>query len=121
MRKLLGVAVFTFVAFQWIASGWLGVLIQDLTPKMAVRYGLSSRSEGVVITRVEFGSPAMKAGLKTGDLIISLNKKKIPDSATLVKEVSKLSPGEKVPLTVMRRRKTLKLSLFVGSAHRFST
>lgn len=120
MRKLAGIAVFTFLVFQWVGSGWLGVLIQDLTPKMAVRYGLSSQSEGVLITRVEFGSPAMKAGLKTGDLIISLNKKKITDSASLVKAVSKLSPGEKVPLTVIRKRKTLKLSLFVGSAHRFS-
>ncbi len=118
MRKLSGIAIFTFIAIQWVASGWLGVLIQDLTPKMAIRYGLS-QSEGVLVTRVEFGSPAMKAGLQEGDLIISLNKKKIPDSATLVKVVSTLSPGEKVPLTIIRKRKTKKLSLLVGSTHRF--
>jgi len=117
MQKVTGIAVLTFVAFQVVSSGWLGILIQDLTPKMAIRYGLS-RTEGVLVTRVEFGSPAMEAGLKEGDLIISLNKKKIPDSATLVKEVSRLSPGDKVPMTIVRRRKTKKLKILVRSAHR---
>lgn len=116
MRKVSGIALFTFLAFQWVASGWLGILIQDLTPKMAIRYGLSQK-EGVLVTRVEFGSPAREAGLQEGDLITSLNNKKIPDSASLVKVVSKLSPGEKVPLNIIRHRRSLKLSIIVGSAH----
>lgn len=118
MRKVSSLALFTFAAFQLVASGWLGILIQDLTPKMAMRYGLSQREAGVLVTRVEFGSPARAAGLKEGDLIVSLDKKKIPDSKTLVKVVSRLSSGEKVSITVIRRRSTIKLSLIVGAAHR---
>ncbi len=120
MRKFLSFVLLTVVAFQFVASGWLGILVQDLTPDLAARYRLSSTAEGVLVTRVEFGSPAMKAGLKEGDLIISLNNNKISDSAALVKEVSKLFPGDEVPMTIIRKRGTKNLSILLGSAHRFT-
>lgn len=120
VRKFSSLVLFAFVAFQFVASGWLGILIQDITPDLAARYRLSRSAEGVLVTRVEFGSPAMKAGLKEGDLIISLNNKKIPNSASLVKVVSKLSPGDEVPITIIRKRGTKKLTVLLGSAHRFA-
>jgi S1-C subfamily serine protease len=62
----------------------------------------------------------MEAGIQEGDLIISLNTKEISDSETLVKVVTKLSPGDEVPLTIIRQRKTKHLEILVGSSHRFA-
>lgn len=102
-----------FIVFQPIGAGWLGIMVQDLTPRTAARHGLLI-TEGVVVVRVQFNSPAMRGGVKEGDIVLSVNEEKIPDSETLKKVVSSFPPGEAVTLAVFRNRKEISLDIVLG-------
>jgi len=107
------------IAFLWVGGAWLGIVVQDLTPRIALRYGLLIQ-EGVLVTRVQFDSPAKKGGLEEGDVIIALDLKRIPDSKTLQKVISELSPGKSIDLLVIRERKKKTLRILLGAALRDS-
>ena len=114
MQKISRTLFFAFIALQPVASGWLGIVVQDLTPQLAFRYGLRSK-DGTVVTRVQFNSPAMKAGLEEGDVIIALNEEKIPDSETLKNSLSNTPPGSRIHLTIIRNRIEKALEIILGS------
>lgn len=104
-----------FITFQSISAGWLGIMVQDLSPQTAARYGLLI-TQGVVVVRVQFNSPAMIGGIEEGDVVLSLNGSKIPDSETLKKVVSGLPPGKAITLAVLRDRKEISLKIILGAA-----
>jgi C-terminal processing protease CtpA/Prc len=90
-------------------SAYLGIVMQepdaDLAPYFSVKVG-----EGVLIVRVEKGSPAEKAGLKSGDVIVQMGEKPIKDAASVHDAMADLKKGDGVAVTVVRHgnRETLK-------------
>jgi serine protease Do len=96
-----------------VARGWLGVVIQRMTPEIAKTFGLSE-SEGALVADVMEGSPAEKAGIKRGDLIISYNGKKIKDNETLPRFVASTEIGKKAKLILIRDKKQMEVEVVVG-------
>src|SRR5437667_6902758 len=84
-----------------VTRGYLGVMIQDVTPDLAKEFKLKD-SNGALVGDVTPKSPAEKAGLKNGDIIVEFNGKKVTDSRHLKLEVARVKPGESVPLKVLR-------------------
>ncbi|MBN4054744.1 PDZ domain-containing protein [Nitrospira defluvii] len=117
MQKPSNILLIGLIFFQWVVAGWLGIVVQDLTPQMAMRYGLSNR-DGAIVTRVQFGSPAMKGGLLEGDLIISLGGEKIQDAKALKKTLSDISPGSRIDLVIIRNRQEEDLEITLGAPPR---
>ena len=103
--------------FQWVVAGWLGIMVQDLTPRMAARYGLLNK-KGAIVARVQFGSPAMKGGLLEGDLIIFLDGKTIQDAEALKKTLSDIPPGSRINLVIIRNRQEEDLEITLGTPPR---
>ncbi len=83
-----------------IERGYLGILPQPLTPELARAYGLE-RPEGVLVAKVEKDTPAEKAGLKEGDVIIEFNGKKVTDVESFRLMVAETPPGTKVKIKVI--------------------
>jgi serine protease DegQ len=97
-----------------VARGWLGVEIQDITPEIAAYLKLK-RPGGAVVTSVVQGGPADKGGMQPGDVVLSLGGKPVDDTATLISETAKLSPGQRMELEVLRQGKELRLSVIAGT------
>lgn len=92
--------------------GWLGVSIDDVTPKLARKKHLSV-DEGVLVTDVTDDSPADNAGIREGDVIVEYDGKKISDSEDLTTEVRKTKPGTEVTVTLLRdgEKKSVKVTI----------
>lgn len=88
-----------------VEHGYMGIGISDVTPDEAKFFAVKSAS-GAVVSQVEPGSPAEKAGLKTGDVITQLNGKTVEDAGQLQVEVGQKQPGTKIDLTIMRDGKS---------------
>ena len=84
-----------------VSRAWLGVGIQDLTPELAQYYGVKDK-QGVLVTQVFEGDPADKAGIKSGDVIISVNGKKVSSSRDLSLIVANASVEKRAVVTVLR-------------------
>lgn len=84
-----------------VERGWLGVVIQDLTPDLAKELGLKV-TEGVLITEIIPDSPAAKAGLKEKDVIIKVNGKPVRNASELRSQILILKPGTEVELEIIR-------------------
>jgi serine protease Do len=92
-----------------VTRGYLGVMIQDVNPALEKEFKLKD-NKGALVSDVTPDSPAEKAGLKSGDLIIEFKDKKVVDSRHLKLEVARIQPGETVPVKVLRdgEEKTLE-------------
>ena len=95
-----------------VIRGWLGIMIQDITPEISEALGIN-RDKGGLISEVKEGSPADKAGLRRGDVIVSAAGEKIPDASTLARKLSLTTPGVDTEFVVLRDGKervfTIKL------------
>jgi len=96
-----------------VIRGWLGVVIQDLTPALAEEFGLKS-TEGALVAQVMKGSPADKAGLKQGDVIVRYNGKPVKNSSELRTFVGLTRPGTTVTMGIIREGKPLELRVTIG-------
>ncbi len=97
-----------------VDRGWLGVLIQQVDNDLADSFNLGS-TRGALVAQVEPGSPAYKAGLRIGDVIVEFNGRDIETSGQLPHIVGATAPGETVPVEVVREGDHKKLSVTVGS------
>ena len=93
--------------------GWLGVRIQEVTKEIADVEGLKN-TQGALIASVGEKSPADKAGLKAGDIILKFDGKKIDTMRTLPKLVSRAEVGKTVNLEIWRNKKVLTKKLKLG-------
>jgi Do/DeqQ family serine protease len=84
-----------------VARPWIGVVCQDLTPEIASSLGLAA-PRGALVTHIDEGSPAEKAGLKVGDLILKAGDSEIGDTATFDYRLTVAGIGSPVALTVWR-------------------
>lgn len=85
----------------YVSRGWLGVLIQNVDSKLAESFGMD-RPEGALVSKVTPGSPAHKAGLKTGDVILSFDGQKIGQSSHLPPLVGVVPVGQSIDVEVLR-------------------
>lgn len=95
-----------------VVRGYLGVWIQDVDKAMAEAMGVKVKG-GVAITNVGPGSPAEKAGIRSGDIIISFGGKKTKTANILRNTVAAIKPGSKVPALIIRGGKKIKLQVVV--------
>jgi len=95
-----------------VSHGWLGVGIQTVNQDLATSFGLD-KPTGALVSSVMKGSPAEKAGIKTGDIILSFNGREINKSSALAPLVGSLPAGTKAQMQVLRKgkRKTLNVTL----------
>jgi serine protease Do len=84
-----------------VTRGWLGVQIQDVNDAMRSALGLGVR-KGVLISDVFKGQPADKAGIKRGDVVLSIDGKPVETSNDLKNTVAVIEPGKKVLVVVFR-------------------
>jgi serine protease Do len=96
-----------------VTRGWLGVQIQELTPELARAFKLSQKN-GVVVSQVEPGSPAARAGIQTGDVIVDYNGKRIESYRDLSLAVANTAVGTPAKIKLMRQGQPLNVELNVG-------
>jgi serine protease Do len=96
-----------------VEHGWLGIQLQEVTQDLARSFGLE-KPRGALIANVTPGSPADKAGLKTGDVIVAFGDKPLGDSGDLPPLVGTTRPNVTVPMTIVRGGKEQKLDVKLG-------
>jgi serine protease Do len=96
----------TLIKYGKVEHGYIGVGISDVTPENSKFFDVK-KAEGAVVTQVEPDSPASKAGLKTGDVIVGLNGNTVSNSGELQVEVGQKQPGTTIKLDVLRNGKTM--------------
>ncbi len=99
-----------------VSRGYLGVSYQEVSFEMAESFGLE-RSQGALINMVSPGSPAQKAGLKNGDIILKVDKKRIKNSTELPFIIGRYRPNDKAKLSIVRDSKKMTLDVVIGSKH----
>jgi len=95
-----------------VHRGRVGVMVQDLTPELAKAFDIKE-TQGAVISQVVKDSPAERAGLKAGDVVISVNGKPVMTSSELRTSIGLLPVGETVTLDVVRdgNTRTIKVTI----------
>jgi len=96
-----------------VSRGRLGIVIQEVNQQLADSFGLKTPS-GALVSSVEEGGPAAKAGLKSGDVILKFDGKDISRSAELPARVADIKPGTKATLQVWRSGATKNVEVTVG-------
>jgi serine protease Do len=96
-----------------VTRGFLGVLIQKVTPEIAESLGLD-KAQGALVANVSKDGPADKAGVKVGDVIVEFDGAAIKDSGELPIVVARTGVEKKVRLKVLRDKKELMLNVVVG-------
>ncbi|HVB98926.1 MAG TPA: Do family serine endopeptidase, partial [Candidatus Dormibacteraeota bacterium] len=91
-----------------VTRGQLGVNISDVDAVMAKQFGLP-KAEGVIVDSVEPGSPAAKAGIQRGDILLEFNGAPVSSMNDLVLQVTQVQPGTKVTVQVFRNGKTFNV------------
>ncbi|NVM21269.1 MAG: DegQ family serine endoprotease [Desulfobacterales bacterium] len=95
-----------------VTRGWLGVSIQDLTPELADYYGVKN-GKGALVGEVFSGDPAGKAGIKSKDVIIEVDGKKIESSRDLSRTIAEVPVDKKVTIKVLRggKERTVRVKI----------
>jgi serine protease DegQ len=96
-----------------VTRGWVGIEAQDITPELAESFKLS-KTGGSLIAGVLRDSPADKAGLKAGDILLAINDKEVIDSATMLNLIAVLNPNQKAVLKIVRDGKVINVSVLIG-------
>jgi C-terminal processing protease CtpA/Prc len=97
-------------------QGWVGIYLQELTPELKESMDLEESTEGVLVNGVVEDSPAEKAGIEEGDVIISFDGKKTRTVESLTGLVRKTSPGTEVEIKVIRDGEEESLNLTIGES-----
>ncbi|AOJ30337.1 Do family serine endopeptidase [Burkholderia metallica] len=96
-----------------VTRGWIGVEPQDVTPEIAESFGLSQKS-GAIVAGVLQGGPADKAGIKPGDILVSVNGDEITDTTKLLNTVAQIKPGTPTKVHVVRKGKEFDVNVVIG-------
>jgi Do/DeqQ family serine protease len=104
----------TLIEHGSVKHGQLGISIQDLNAELAQAFGLE-QSQGAVIASVQPKSPADKAGLEAGDIVLSINDRRIRSSQEVRNLIGLLPIGEEVKLEVLRRGESQTIRAEIGA------
>jgi serine protease DegQ len=96
-----------------VTRGWVGIGVQDITPELAESLKLAKTS-GALITEVVSGGPADKAGVKAGDVLISVAGKTVSDYASTLNAIAALKPNTAAELKVQRNSRDMGITVNVG-------
>jgi serine protease Do len=96
-----------------VQRGFLGVGLQPLTDDLVKAFNLKS-DEGVLISEVQPKSPAEKAGVQTGDVVVEIDKKPVKSTRELQLQVGAMAPGAKVELKLLREGKEKNVTIDLG-------
>jgi serine protease Do len=97
-----------------VTRGWLGVQIQPVTADIAESMGLE-KAQGALISDLSDGSPALKAGLKSGDTILKVDGTDVMDARDLAKLIAHVAPGKVVELSIIRAGKPQTVSVTLAT------
>ncbi|MDA2916038.1 DegQ family serine endoprotease [Nitrospinae bacterium AH_259_B05_G02_I21] len=97
-----------------VVRGWLGVVIQRMSPDLAKSFGLEENT-GALVAEIVEDSPAQKAGIKRGDVIIKFNGAEIKTMDVLPRRVAATKPGKKATVTILRDGKKKSLKVTIGT------
>ncbi|MBP0048781.1 trypsin-like peptidase domain-containing protein [Marinobacterium sp. AK62] len=96
-----------------VIRGWLGVEIQELSPRLAESFGVGDR-KGLVVAGIFRNGPAHKAGLQPGDVLLSINGETVRSSRLEMNRIAGLKPGDRITLGVLRNGHEMSLDAQVG-------
>jgi len=94
-----------------VSRGYIGVLVNELTPDVSAQMGVSKDLRAPFVTHVYPGDPADKAGIKTYDIILQFNGKPVHTAAELIAAVTSVNVGDSVPVKVSRNGKDVDLKI----------
>jgi serine protease Do len=97
-----------------VVRGWLGLMIQDITPELAKSFGLKS-AKGVLVSEVVKDSPAEKAGLLRGDVILRFAGKEIENARKLSQLAAETAPDTQVKIDILRNGEEKTITVKVGT------
>ncbi|NBD09019.1 S1C family serine protease [Corallococcus silvisoli] len=98
--------------------GWMGISVQDFSPEVAQAFNLNPRGRGVVVTDVVEDSPAERAGLRTGDVILNLDRLSVERAHTLRWQVAARGVGQHIQLQLRRLGHPMTLRVKLEDAPR---
>ncbi|WP_280539561.1 Do family serine endopeptidase [Chromohalobacter sp. 11-W] len=101
------------VAHGRVIRGWLGIDVQAMTPDLASSFGLKTLT-GVVIASVVPDGPGDKADLQPGDVLMSIDGEPIIDAREAMADIAEISPGTKLPITIVRDGEKREITLTAG-------
>lgn len=101
------------VKYGEVRRGSLGIHIQELNPQLARAFGVNTKKGGV-ITKVQPGSPASKAGLRSSDVIIAINNKPVKSASDIRNRIGLLSIGERVRIRLIRNKRTYNFTAVIA-------
>ncbi|MDO9204911.1 Do family serine endopeptidase [Methylotenera sp.] len=96
-----------------VTRGWIGIEAQDITPELAESFRLKT-AQGALIAGVLRGSPADKAGLRPGDILLSIEGKLISDTGTMLNLIAALAPSQRATLQIARAEATMDVVVIIG-------
>jgi serine protease DegQ len=100
-----------------VVRGWIGVEPQDITPELAESFGLSRKS-GAIIAGVLKDGPADRAGIRPGDILVSVDDKPVTDTTDLLNLIAQLKPGSRAKMMVLRKNREAALDVTIGKRPR---
>jgi serine protease Do len=96
-----------------VVRGWLGVSIQTMTPELARSFGTKT-PQGALVAEVQPDTPAAKAGLQRGDIVLSVDGEPVVDSRRLSLKISQAAPGTPVQLKLLREGREQNVRVTLG-------
>jgi len=96
---------------------YIGVSLEQLNPELSKYFGLSE-GRGLLVARVNPGSPAEKAGLKVGDVIMAADGKRVETLEALTDQIQQKKKGEKISLEILRDKKKVRIEVEVAEEQR---
>ena len=96
-----------------VIRGWLGIEVQPLTPELAESFGLEGRP-GIIVAAIYRNSPAERANLQPGDIILSIDGQPASDGRKSMNLVAQAKPGEEVSIAIVRNGQALELRTEIG-------
>ncbi|RKR44034.1 Do family serine endopeptidase [Paraburkholderia sp. BL17N1] len=96
-----------------VTRGWIGVEPQDVTPEIAESFGLEQKS-GAIVAGVLKNGPADRAGIKPGDILMSVNGQEITDTTRLLNVIAQIKPGTAAKVHLVRKSHEMDLEVTIG-------
>ncbi|OLF73977.1 serine protease [Maricaulis sp. W15] len=111
--NLARIVVDQLVEFGETRRGWLGVSVQRVTAELAESFELAT-PHGAIVSRIEDDGPAADSGLRTGDLVLEFDGRRVRDSRSFPRMVAESEIGREVELDIIRRDRPMTISITIG-------
>lgn len=96
-----------------VTRGWIGIEAQDITPELAESFKLKL-VQGALIAGVMRGGPADRAGLRAGDILLTIENKPISDTGSMLNLIAALTPNQKATLKIARAEQTMNVVVLIS-------